>query len=381
MICCAGSPTPNTPTATATPTMTPHGSIPTATATPTPPATPTARRGESGACVGDCNGNGTVTVDDLIRMVNIALDLQPLCPGEGGLGCLSGDANCDCRDHRRRHHPRRATTAWAMSAKTSAIAVRSSTKPSARGSRRRHRRSLANGWQANQTNLSKHEEKHRMKRLAGVVGTVAAVLLLFRRRARRGDRAAATSPPRRVAPPPSKSRSRSKARKSSPAPRTTSNSTTLSSPSRRATARSIPRSVPTPRPTRRSTPACRRATRRASATSSWRSPTPIRFRPACSTPASSTSRLTPRSASTPCATSTSAPAIRRAWSCRPPPATATITVREAPTPTPTPLCRNNEDCPDGAGLRGRLLASPRRRPRRRSASATTTRTAPTARSA
>jgi len=24
-----------------------------------------------------------------------------------------------------------------------------------------------------------------------------------------------------------------------------------------------------------------------------------------------------------------------------------ITVREAPTPTPTPLCRNNEDCPDG----------------------------------
>jgi hypothetical protein len=30
-------------------------------------------------------------------MVNIALDLQPLCPSEGGLGCLSGDANCDCR--------------------------------------------------------------------------------------------------------------------------------------------------------------------------------------------------------------------------------------------------------------------------------------------
>jgi acylaminoacyl-peptidase len=59
-----------------------------------PPATPTP--GEIGACVGDCNGNGTVTIDDLIRMVNIALDLQPLCPGEGGLGCLSGDANCDC---------------------------------------------------------------------------------------------------------------------------------------------------------------------------------------------------------------------------------------------------------------------------------------------
>jgi Tol biopolymer transport system component len=95
LMCCAGSPTPNTPTATVTPTMTPHGAIPTATATPTPPATSTPTT--SGPCVGDCNGNGTVTVDDLIRMVNIALDLQPLCPGEGGGGCLSGDANCDCQ--------------------------------------------------------------------------------------------------------------------------------------------------------------------------------------------------------------------------------------------------------------------------------------------
>jgi hypothetical protein len=82
------------PTGTNTPTMTPHGAIPTATATPTPPATPTV---PPGPCVGDCNGNGEVTVDDLIRMVNIALDLQPLCAGEGGAGCLAGDANCDCR--------------------------------------------------------------------------------------------------------------------------------------------------------------------------------------------------------------------------------------------------------------------------------------------
>ncbi|MBX3025271.1 PD40 domain-containing protein [bacterium] len=96
MICCAGGPA--TPTATRTATMTPDGGAPTATATPTPPATPTATTsGPSGPCVGDCNGNGTVTVDDLIRMVNIALDLQPLCPGEGGGGCLAGDANCDCR--------------------------------------------------------------------------------------------------------------------------------------------------------------------------------------------------------------------------------------------------------------------------------------------
>ena len=96
-MCCEGSPTPNTPTATVTPTMTPHGAVPTPTATdtPTPPATPTSP--VAGPCVGDCNGNGQVTVDDLIRMVNIALGLQPLCAGEGGAGCLAGDANCDCQ--------------------------------------------------------------------------------------------------------------------------------------------------------------------------------------------------------------------------------------------------------------------------------------------
>lgn len=97
MMCCEGSPTPSTPTATATPTMTPHGAVPTATATdtPSPPVTPTSTT--SGPCVGDCNGNGEVTVDDLIKMVNIALGLQPLCAGEGGGGCLAGDANCDCQ--------------------------------------------------------------------------------------------------------------------------------------------------------------------------------------------------------------------------------------------------------------------------------------------
>ena len=91
-LCCSGLPT---PTGTRTPTMTPHGAVPTATATPTPPATATPTTG--GACVGDCNGNGEVTVDDLIKMVNIALALQPLCPGDGAAGCLAGDANCDCQ--------------------------------------------------------------------------------------------------------------------------------------------------------------------------------------------------------------------------------------------------------------------------------------------
>ena len=97
MMCCEGSPTPSTPTATPTPT--PPGASPSATptgATPTPTG-PTPTPTHTGPCAGDCNGNGEVTVDDLIRMVNIALDLQPLCAGEGGGGCLAGDANCDCR--------------------------------------------------------------------------------------------------------------------------------------------------------------------------------------------------------------------------------------------------------------------------------------------
>ncbi len=72
---CCGGPLP-TPTATATP--------PVPTTTPTPPP---------GPCVGDCDGNGEVTVADLVRMVSIALDQQPLC---GPNGCLAGDANCDC---------------------------------------------------------------------------------------------------------------------------------------------------------------------------------------------------------------------------------------------------------------------------------------------
>jgi hypothetical protein len=82
-ICCEGPP-PTTRTATATRTI-----------TPTPPVTPTSTPGGE-LCVGDCNGNGSVTVDDLIRMVNIALELQPICPMDGMGGCLAGDANCNC---------------------------------------------------------------------------------------------------------------------------------------------------------------------------------------------------------------------------------------------------------------------------------------------
>lgn len=89
-----------------TPTPTFDGPTPTPTppdgATPTPTvsgdATPTATGSPApvGPCIGDCDGDGEVTITDLIRMVNIALDLQPLCAGDGGDGCLAGDADCDC---------------------------------------------------------------------------------------------------------------------------------------------------------------------------------------------------------------------------------------------------------------------------------------------
>src|ERR1700687_2046780 len=38
-------------------------------------------------CVGDCDGSGDVTVNELITMVNIALNLQPLS------ACVAGDAD------------------------------------------------------------------------------------------------------------------------------------------------------------------------------------------------------------------------------------------------------------------------------------------------
>jgi hypothetical protein len=86
-----------TPTATITPTATPTRTVtPTATITPTstitptlPPTatttvtpTPTPTQTPQSACVGDCNGDGEVTVDELIKGVNIALGNIPLemCP-------------------------------------------------------------------------------------------------------------------------------------------------------------------------------------------------------------------------------------------------------------------------------------------------------------
>lgn len=75
------TPTPGTtppPTATATASALPTGVAPTPTAT-TPAAPP---------CSGDCNGDGSVTIEELIAMVNVALGAPlALCPA----GDRSGD--------------------------------------------------------------------------------------------------------------------------------------------------------------------------------------------------------------------------------------------------------------------------------------------------
>ncbi len=55
------------------------------TPAPTPTVTPTPPR----VCVGDCGGDGEVTIEELILMVNIALGSTPV------QNCLAGDANGD----------------------------------------------------------------------------------------------------------------------------------------------------------------------------------------------------------------------------------------------------------------------------------------------
>ena len=69
-----------TPTLTPTQTLSP---APTNTATASPTATSPSRP----PCIGDCDGNGEVTVDELIIMVNIALETLPLS------ACPIGDAD------------------------------------------------------------------------------------------------------------------------------------------------------------------------------------------------------------------------------------------------------------------------------------------------
>jgi hypothetical protein len=71
------------PPATATATPTGPGATVTVTATGSPPATVT----PGGACPGDCNGDGVVRIDELIVMVNIALQSAP------ATDCPAGDTN------------------------------------------------------------------------------------------------------------------------------------------------------------------------------------------------------------------------------------------------------------------------------------------------
>jgi hypothetical protein len=92
----AATPTPtapptntSTPTQTSTPTPTSAFTVtPVATITPTPPPTvpPTST---PTPCVGDCNSDGHVTVDEILTMVNIALGNSAVTT------CQAGDANHD----------------------------------------------------------------------------------------------------------------------------------------------------------------------------------------------------------------------------------------------------------------------------------------------
>lgn len=65
--------------ATATPAV--------STATVTPTATPTPTPGSR--CIGDCGGDGTVTIDEIVTMVDIAVGAAPLD------ACRAGDADGD----------------------------------------------------------------------------------------------------------------------------------------------------------------------------------------------------------------------------------------------------------------------------------------------
>lgn len=81
----------DSPTATATASPT---SSETPTETPAPPATDTPTQLATFtptvvACVGDCDGLGQVTIDELLTMVNIALDNTPVG------ACTAGDRNHD----------------------------------------------------------------------------------------------------------------------------------------------------------------------------------------------------------------------------------------------------------------------------------------------
>lgn len=60
-------------------TPTPTATEPAPTPTPTPPASPTATpSGPTEGCVGDCNGDGAVAINEVVTGVNIGLEALPL---------------------------------------------------------------------------------------------------------------------------------------------------------------------------------------------------------------------------------------------------------------------------------------------------------------
>lgn len=75
------------------PTPTPGATF---TATqPLPTSTPTPTRTPGEVCVGDCDGNGTVTVDEIVIMVNIALGNRDVADCESGDSDNSGTVTVD----------------------------------------------------------------------------------------------------------------------------------------------------------------------------------------------------------------------------------------------------------------------------------------------
>jgi hypothetical protein len=93
----AGTPT-RTSTLTSTPTPTEASTrTPTPTAaTPTPTPTPTATGGTGPCeCVGDCDCNREVTVDEILKMVNIALNLANITLCEAGDPSGEGEVTVD----------------------------------------------------------------------------------------------------------------------------------------------------------------------------------------------------------------------------------------------------------------------------------------------
>ena len=98
--CVTETPTP-TPTPTRTPTLTttPTCACPSATNTPThtvtPTQPPTATATPKLVCVGDCDGDGMVTVDEIVLIVNIALGSVPVGACQAGDGNRDGEITID----------------------------------------------------------------------------------------------------------------------------------------------------------------------------------------------------------------------------------------------------------------------------------------------